>query len=201
MPRMIAVLCLLCLCLPVYAQALKFESFPGSKDLQLAYDRFRDESVLATKPDTLPVRTEKGSLLDPGRGSFFGTITAAVLFSGKELPKQPGKILLIVSPRASGAGGFSDRLSHGSRRQLYFSPDADLIFLVDGQRVAIGRGEKPGGFTSSGDYNDSVFFILTHEQIGQIAAAQKVEAVIGQAELTIKTSLQKRLLALHQALK
>ena len=185
-------LCLLCLCTSALAQALKFEPYPGSKYLHLAYDRFRDQSILATKPEPVDIRTGQGSFLDPGRGRRFGSIAAAVLFSGKDVPKQPS-VILIISPHLPGVP------SKLGSNQLYFPPDADLIYLVDSQRLAIGRGEKPGGFTSSGDYNDSVFFTLTHKQLGQLSGAKKLEAAIGQSEIKIESSPLK-ILAMNQVI-
>lgn len=184
------------LCLVVTPQSLKLEPYSQDKSLLTGYDRFRDESVLATKPETVAVRTEKGTLLDPGRGTYYANLVAAIVYSGRMLPAKPDAVAIIIAPVS---GGFAGRLQNGARR-LYFPPDSDLIAIVDGDRLQPIRGEKPGGLLATGDYNDAICFRVPLSDFEKISKANRVEMAIGSAEINFKSSLIKKAMALDQAI-
>lgn len=176
------------------AQALQFEDLPNRPGVRVGYNRFRDETVIATKPDIASGVIGKKSLLDPSANSRTLEIIAAAFFAGRE-PKEPiTEIILGILPETTTKGGrFVQRMERGP---LYIAPDASIIVIADGERFELGRVTKTDSLNVLGQYSGAAFVGVPFVTFEKIVSARKLEMAAGSIEI----KLQRRTIERMQSL-
>lgn len=178
------------LCLSASAQSITFDSVAGRDGLQTGYNRFKDETVIRTKPDVATARIGKGSLLDPKANARTVEICAAVIHPGKT-PGNIGFVILAILPESTTRGGRF--LQSTERGPLYIAPDAEVIALADDQRFKLGRVEKASTLDAFGNYTGAAFLQIPVSDFQTIAKAKKLEFSVGAIEIKIQKRTVERL--------
>lgn len=190
--RYLFILALLCAC--VFGQTMQFEDVPGKSGLQTGYNRFTDQTVIATKREVVSGITGKKSLLDPSANSRSMEIFAAVMFKGRKPESPINEIILGILPEATTKGG---RFTQGMERgPLYVAPDAAVIVIADGERFELGRVTKADGLDAFGHYNGAAFVSIPLATFQKIANAKKLEMAAGSIEIRLYKRIQERFQAL-----
>ena len=178
------------LCATATAQTITFDSVPGRDGLQTGYNRFKDETVIRTKPDVATGRVGKGNLLDPKGNARTVEICAAVIHPGKT-PGNIGFVVLAILPESTTRGGRF--LQSTERGPLYIAPDAEVIALADDQRFRLGRVEKADLLDAFGNYTGAAFLQIPVSDFQKIAKAKKLELAVGVIEIKIQKRTLERL--------
>lgn len=180
------------------AQTLKFRDVPGRSGVESAYDKFNDRTILSTKRDLVTAIFGKSSVLNPGANERKVEVVAGFVHNGQKLDKAPGTIFLVVNPNlTTGLGQFvADMDRQAGMRPLYFPPDAELIAIVDGERLALGKVEKSGQLTILGRYDGAAYIEIPLASFRRVATAKKIELALGGVELAIYPKHLKRWAAL-----
>lgn len=182
------------LCASAAAQTITFQDVPNRSGVQSGYNRFKDETVIRTKPAVETGRVGKKSLLDPSANSRTLEIAAAVIFTGQK-PAEPIKeVILAILPETTTKGGRF--LQNAERGPLYIAPDSEVIALADGQRFKLGRVEKANTLDVFGQYNGAAFLLIPITDFQKIVSAKTVELSAGGIEIKLQKRTVERLAAL-----
>lgn len=130
------------------------------------YDRFADITKVNSQPITLaneifgaPQKTLFGSL--PAVTSF--QVVAVVLYKGQQT-SSPNSVALVFN---------------GQSHYRWFQNDRDLVFLVDGSRLNLGRTEYSEGVAPPGKTNEFCAIEIPVSTFAQIARGKSVEFRLG----------------------
>lgn len=176
------------LVLTAFAQVSQFKDVPGRKDVMIAYNRFKDETTVLTKRHVVGARV--------GRVDQVIELSAGYVFSGQTIHQPVTEIALAIMPDAQTLlGDFTQRLRSNNRyikAKLNIPLDSEVIFIVDGVRMRLGKVSKPFSQNATGDFDDNAYLIMPVADFRRIASAQRVEVAVGNIELYLADKHIKR---------
>ncbi len=146
-------------------------------DLIFVYDKFKDESVVVTKPQNLVSSWEGAMAIVGSSGLGSGStrsgtgrwilITVQSRFTGTTLRETPDKFLMIFD---------------GTSPDWQFLKTGDTLYLLfDGdKRMQLEAEATDHDVKSYNRVDEKIAYIITREQLASLVAAQKVEIRVGE---------------------
>lgn len=144
----------------------KIKTFANAKRFQISYDKFKDKTTIQFGWFNVSGSKENQS------NAFFLSFGAAFAYAG-QAPAQPENYTLWFSSSTS-KWAFLDR--------------RHLIFLVDGERIDIGDGNRSGK-VSSGRYvsvTEAMSYVISATVFQKIANGKSVEFQLGKFTAALK---------------
>jgi hypothetical protein len=140
-----------------------------SKHLIKTYDKFRDVTVLMSKPDDVRVKV--------GNAESAVSMTASVIL---EKNIKPSEVFLIFSPQtvsiAGGAAAEAFRLKTGGR--IFFKRKAEVILLVNNERIKLNFTDKAFPIDGTGNLQEHFAVAITVPTFEKMVKSEKWEMLI-----------------------
>ena len=153
---------------------LLLSSIASAQALKTKYDRFKDETTVYVGPNYVDI---DGPRLE---------VAFYVGYAGTKPARDRMTIGMAV---------------YSSTREWRFISDDNLIVLVDGKRLEIGKPiSKDSKLARTRGVDESMAYKISEEQLITISKAEKVEMQIGRTEFALKQSFVRVLRELAESL-
>jgi hypothetical protein len=163
-------------------------------DVLFVWDKFKDESIVMAKPENIVGSWEGAFAIMGSSGPYGRTGTPRLImvhlewrFGGKTMQVTPDRFALVFS---------------GMSPDWQFLKTGDTLYLLyDGEkRMKLEALATERDVVKYNRVDEKIAYVITREQVAELAAAKKVELRIGEARpREIKPKLLKRWQALLEA--
>lgn len=156
---------------PSGVDALKAKAkFQKLKDLIIGYDKFKDQTMIATKPHNLIGSWEGGMGIVVGSPQIALAVYVLSVFKGSNLAEPPERYSLLF-------------VSLGNRWN-YIKGDNTLYLIVDGERQELEPDAKDSeimrsAFDGKVTTGETLGFIITRAELEKLANAKEIELRLG----------------------
>jgi len=166
-------------------QATKWQDVPNRKGIQAGYNKYEDYTVVMTHKIVVKGKVGEGSFLNPSANERTMEIVTGFVHNGQKMSSPVAEIMLAIMPEASTKFGkfFQHLEKETAGEKFYISPESKVIILADGERFDLGTVSKSGALNVWGDYKGTAYASMPVGSFRKIAAAKKVEMVVGNIEI------------------